>query len=157
AFRIDLLSGRYAATSYNDREQVEWPPHPARLFSALVATWAEGQPGTADGDAELAALRWLEQQPAPVILASAAANNGKRNGGVVFVPVNDVGVISAPDRSKLEAAQRALLEALDPSARTKAEKRLATLEAKLIADTVKATAVPARFAKHEPMAAEQVL
>jgi CRISPR-associated protein Csb2 len=70
AVAVDLLSGRYAATAYNDRDRGEWPPHPSRFFSALVATWAEGEPTSGDGDAELQALRWLEGQPAPDIVAS---------------------------------------------------------------------------------------
>ena len=41
AIEVELLTGRYVATSFNDRRVPEWPPHPARLFSALVATAAE--------------------------------------------------------------------------------------------------------------------
>ena len=37
AIRIDLLAERYTATEFNDRNRAEWPPHPGRLFSALVA------------------------------------------------------------------------------------------------------------------------
>ena len=155
--RIDLLSGRYAATAYNDREQVEWPPHPARLFSALVATWAEGQPGTANGDAELAALRWLEEQPPPAILASSIASAGTRKATVVFVPVNDVGVIRMPDRTKLEAAEHAAAEVEAPAERAKAAKQVAKLRDKLVADTAKEIAVPAKFGKHDATAAEQAL
>jgi len=157
AIRIDLLTGRYAATAYNDREQVEWPPHPARLFSALLSTWAEGAPGAAEGDAELAALRWLEEQSAPTILASSIANAGVRNAPVVFVPVNDVGVVKAPDQTKLEAAERVLADATDPTARTKAEKQLAKLREKLVADTMKETAAPTKFGKHDAANAELVL
>lgn len=157
AIRIDLLTGRYAATAYNDREKAEWPPHPARLFSALVATWAEGQPSSAEGDAELAALRWLEQLPAPVLLASSGAAVAERSAATVFVPVNDTGVISAPDHGKLEAAERALTEAVDPAAQAKAEKQLAKLRDKLLTDTRKETAVPTRFGKHDAESAEQAL
>ena len=38
---VNFLTGRYVATFHNDRRQPEWPPHPARLFSALVAAWAD--------------------------------------------------------------------------------------------------------------------
>ena len=38
AIRVECLTGRYVATAYDDRSRAEWPPHPARLFSALVAT-----------------------------------------------------------------------------------------------------------------------
>jgi CRISPR-associated protein Csb2 len=157
AIRIELLTGRYAATAYNDRENAEWPPHPARLFSALVATWAEGQPGSAEGDAELAALQWIEQLPAPVILASSGAAVAERNTATVFVPVNDVGVINTPDHGKLEAAERALTEAVDLAARTKAENQLAKLRDKLLSDTKKETSVPAKFGKHDAESAEQTL
>lgn len=157
AIRIDLLTGRYAATAYNDREKAEWPPHPARLFSALVAAWAEGHPGSAEGDAELTALRWIEQLPAPVILASHGAAVAERNAATVFVPVNDVGVINAPDHSKLEDAARAVVEAVDLAARAKAEKQLAKLRDKLLADTKREISVPARFGKHDTETAEQAL
>jgi CRISPR-associated protein Csb2 len=157
AIRIDLLTERYAATAYNDRERVEWPPHPARLFSALVATWAEGQPGSAEGDAEIAALQWLEQQPAPSILASSVASTAQRTAAVVFVPVNDVGVIRAPDHSKLEAAERILADADAPASRAKAEKQLTALKHKLVADTAKETAAPAKFGKHDATSADQAL
>ncbi|HWU87141.1 MAG TPA: type I-U CRISPR-associated protein Csb2, partial [Kofleriaceae bacterium] len=105
ALTIELLSGRYVATAYNDRDRVEWPPHPARVFSALVSTWADEDPRGPDGEAELAALEWLEQQSPPEILASPIAQAGARSVVTVFVPVNDVGVIAAPDREKLDAAQ----------------------------------------------------
>jgi len=157
AIRIDLLTGRYAATTYNDRDQAEWPPHPARLFSALVATWADGAPGTAHGDAELAALRWLEAQAPPVILASATANVGMRTAATVFVPVNDVGVIKPPDPGKLEAAERALADALEPAARARAAKQVAALRDKLRSDTAKETAAPGKLGKHDLASAEQSL
>ena len=35
---FELLTGRYVAQQVNDRAAVEWPPHPARFFSALVAS-----------------------------------------------------------------------------------------------------------------------
>ena len=41
AIAIELLAGRYTATRFNDRAEPEWPPHPARLFSAMVAAWAD--------------------------------------------------------------------------------------------------------------------
>ena len=37
AITIELLSGSYDAAEVDDRERAEWPPHPARLFCALVA------------------------------------------------------------------------------------------------------------------------
>ncbi len=79
--QAELLTGRFVATDYADRLEAEWPPHPARLFSALVAAWADEA-----RDDERAALRWLEAQPPPEILASAAS---RRDVVTVFVPVND--------------------------------------------------------------------
>jgi len=55
----------------------EWPPHPARLFCALVAAADED---TADDEA----LRWLEAQPPPVVLAS----EGRSSRLPAFVPTN---------------------------------------------------------------------
>jgi CRISPR-associated protein Csb2 len=157
ALTIELLSGRYAATAYNDRDRVEWPPHPARLFSALVATWADHDPRAPEGEAELAALEWLEQQAPPEILASSIAQAGARRVVPVFVPVNDVGVVAVPDREKLEAAEAALEAAAGPTERAKAEKELRKLQQKRAADTAKAIAVPAKFGKHDGAAAEKLL
>ena len=62
AIEIELLMGRYAATAHHDRGKAEWPPHPARFFSALVAALYDRE--EADQD-ERAALLWLEKQGAP--------------------------------------------------------------------------------------------
>lgn len=81
ALAIEFLTGRYVATAFNDRGRAEWPPHPARVFSALVAThFEEPEP------AARAALEWLEQQGPPALLASEAF---EREVHTVFVPVND--------------------------------------------------------------------
>ena len=86
AIEVNFLTGRYVATFHNDRQRWEWPPHPARLFSALVASWAEdgGDP------AEREALEWIEAQDAPEIDASEAV---PRTVASHFVPVNDVSII----------------------------------------------------------------
>ena len=59
AITVELLTGRYDAADVQDRERAEWPPHPARLFCALVAA--------ARSEEERSALRWLEDQPAPLV------------------------------------------------------------------------------------------
>ena len=41
SIEVELLGKRYAATAHNDRGRAEWPPHPARFFSALVAALHE--------------------------------------------------------------------------------------------------------------------
>ena len=85
---VNFLTGRYVATCYNDRRQSEWPPHPARLFSALVSAWADADEPDAS---ERAALEWLEDLGAPAIAASSAI---ARNAVSHFVPVNDAVVSS---------------------------------------------------------------
>jgi CRISPR-associated protein Csb2 len=87
AIEVELLTGRYAATAYNDRGRAEWPPHPARFFSALVAAIHDHE----DTDqAERAALLWLEEQSAPALWVDTDSRVGKRQVQHVYVPVNDV-------------------------------------------------------------------
>lgn len=57
----------------------EWPPHPARVFCALVAAAGEGGP---DDDV----LRWLEVQEPPAVLASPSRSSTLPT----FVPTNEV-------------------------------------------------------------------
>ena len=99
AIRIEYPTGRVYASRFNDRTEPEWPPHPARLFSALVATWAEDDP---QDSAERAALAWLEHQPAPEIACEMAR---ARTSVTHFVPVNDAGI---PSGSNSGAQRRAL-------------------------------------------------
>lgn len=157
ALAIDLLSGRYVATEYNDRDQAEWPPHPARIFSALVSAWAEGEPETAVGEEELDALHWLETLSPPLIYATASRHAGHRTVVPVFVPVNDASIVANTDRSKLETAEGSLRAAVDAKSRTKLEKEVARLSKKLIEDSRRAIAVPAKFGKSEPAAAARLL
>ena len=86
---VNFLTGRYVATSHNDRRRPEWPPHPARLFSALVATWADSD---SPSQTERETLEWLEDLGAPGIVDETKAVPRK----VVshFVPVNDSAVVS---------------------------------------------------------------
>jgi CRISPR-associated protein Csb2 len=70
----------------------EWPPSPLRLFQALVAAAAARWRDTPTADRADQALRWLESQAAPTIVASSA------HVGVpvrVAVPNNDMDVIAA--------------------------------------------------------------
>lgn len=62
AFTIRLRLGTYDAGLVDDPPSPEWPPHPARLFCALVA----GSPSAG----EWTALRWLERLPPPEVHAS---------------------------------------------------------------------------------------
>jgi CRISPR-associated protein Csb2 len=102
ALRLDYLTGRAIATAYNDRSGAEWPPHPARVFSALVATWAEQHPlDTPEADAERAALEWLERQESPAL---AYEEGRARTVMTHFVPTNDVSLL--PGRLKMLADKR---------------------------------------------------
>jgi len=74
---ISLMGGNYEAAL---DDGPEWPPHPGRLFSALVA---QAEPGSDDD----AALTWLEEQAPPVVLASAAEPSIMN----AFVPTNAMG------------------------------------------------------------------
>lgn len=136
ALEVEFLTGRYVATAFNDRASAEWPPHPSRLFSAFVATWAE-----ADGTTEEAsALRWLEAQPAPRIVASEAS---PRTAVRSYVPVNDLQAVSEPDRERsalLEAEkQLAAVEPDDAKALQQATRAVMKARKKLAAATQKAT------------------
>ena len=85
---VNFLTGRFVATCHNNRQQAEWPPHPARLFSALVSVWADAE---VPDSAERNALEWLESQAPPGIAASEAV---PRSVVSHFVPVNDATIVS---------------------------------------------------------------
>lgn len=108
AIAVELLTGRYTAMQFNDRAVAEWPPHPARLFSAMVAAWADNDEPDPD---ERRALEWLEQQDPPVICCGEAH---LRNIVTHFVPVNDPMALTR-DLSRTYAliaeAHRAMAEA----------------------------------------------
>src|SRR5262245_46444013 len=91
ALEVEFLLGRYAATDFRNRDRAEWPPHPARLFSALVAASYEG----GLGESARAALLWLENQPPPWVSAPPATEQAPVT---VFVPINDPGKDFLPDR-----------------------------------------------------------
>ncbi|MXZ53330.1 MAG: type I-U CRISPR-associated protein Cas5/Cas6 [Acidimicrobiaceae bacterium] len=97
AIEVHFLTGRCSATSHHDRMEAEWPPHGARLYSAMVATWADAD---VPDESERAALEWLEALPPPRITAPEAVPRGVVSH---FVPVNDVGVMALPGgRTKKE-------------------------------------------------------
>jgi CRISPR-associated protein Csb2 len=156
AIGVELLTGRYTATEYNDRDRAEWPPHPARFFSALVAEWAEGEPTSEQGERELLALRWLERQDAPDIIASSVADCGFRESGGVFVPVNDISVISRPDRTKLDLLTASLVEDLDPKTRAKAIRDEKKLQDSWQATVEKNLQAPAKISKSDLEAATRL-
>ncbi len=76
---VDLLGGSFDAGDADDRRQPEWPPHPARLFCALVAS--------ARSEAEREALAWLEAQAPPLV---QAASRYRASGSSSYVVTNDL-------------------------------------------------------------------
>ncbi len=119
AIEVELLTGRYAATAHNDRGRAEWPPHPARFFSALVAALHDHEN---NDHAERAALLWLEQQSAPSLWVDPESRVGRRQAQDVYVPVNDVTLRMDTD---IRDAEQALARAEGASKRRAAEKKLA--------------------------------
>lgn len=115
AIEVELLTGRYAATAHNDRGRAEWPPHPARFFSALVAALHDHD---AVDPAERAALEWLEQQDAPSLRVDPESNVGRRQVQDVYVPVNDV---TLGGDEAIRDAEKKLAAATTPAAQKKAQ------------------------------------
>jgi CRISPR-associated protein Csb2 len=87
ALEVEYLVGVCYASRDPSDPAPDWPVEIDRVFSALVATWA-ARGGRAD---ERAALEWLEAEPAPEVLASAAES---RSPAIAYVPPNDS---TAPD------------------------------------------------------------
>jgi CRISPR-associated protein Csb2 len=83
ALGIRLLMDRIVAAQWNAREKGEWPPHPDRVFMALMAAHGETEK-PAD---EAAALRWLEQLSRPAL--HVCRNHYRRDVVTTYVPVND--------------------------------------------------------------------
>jgi len=80
---IELLTGRYEAAGADDRDAAEWPPHPARVFCALLAGARE--------PSEREALRWLEALPPPVVQAAGDSVVEVRSSYVVTNKVKKTG------------------------------------------------------------------
>ncbi len=87
-FRVTYLRGSVTAAdvrSGNEKDEVEWPPHPDRLFSALVQAWGD----LGETERGRAALLWLEQvhqESLPLIRCGKILTT---SGVPRFVPVND--------------------------------------------------------------------
>ncbi len=114
AIEVVLLTGRYVATAYNTRTEAEWPPHPARLFSALVATHFAADSALATSlSEERLLLEWLERQGPPQLRASEAT---ARDVVTVFVPVNDVALTDVDDEAQaVREAKSLFVAALESS------------------------------------------
>lgn len=83
AIEVEFLTGISYGAQYNNPKVAEFPPHPSKLFAALVAAYEERGLGT---DAR-SALEWLETQDAPSIFANPPTSDGRgRDVHTVFVP-----------------------------------------------------------------------
>lgn len=136
AIEIEYLGGRAVATAYNDRNQAEWPPHPSRLFSALVAVHKSSERDPNEHEA----LTWLAQQPPPALFASDASRRTVRTH---YVPVNDATVVNQTpiDKAlnKLRALERQRREAERDKDQVRLDKKIVTATTKLHADARKYT------------------
>lgn len=114
AIEVSLLTGRYVATSHYDRDLPEWPPHPARLFSAMVDAYhGADDPDTEERDA----LLWLETLAPPFIQASDVV---ERPAVTVYVPNNDSQVLGMSlTTNRYARVQKALTRLADPATDTK--------------------------------------
>lgn len=83
ALGVELLMRRAIITRWDRREEAEWPPHPDRVFMALVAAWGE----TGEDPDQRKALEWLETLEAPSLAVSLAVS--ERTPFTSYVPVND--------------------------------------------------------------------
>jgi len=134
AIAVELLSGPYTATAFNDRSETEWPPHPARLFSAMTALWADADE---PDPVERSALEWLETQPPPGVACSEAR---RRQVVTHFVPVNDATALvrnmarSYTRVADARAAMSAAQQSGDDRAIKRAQAALAKAEAAAISD-----------------------
>ncbi len=93
ALGIHYLTGYATATGVGSRDEAEWPPHPGRVFMALVAALYETKPHQDDADSTLvwqdehAALEWLEALDPPSLKVSEHFD--RRTVVTSYVPVND--------------------------------------------------------------------
>ena len=96
---VEFLTGRVYSSVFDDgdsKQKPEWPPHPSRLYSALVSAWGEGG---AEEDL-VPALEWLEQQDPPMIYSQGFS---ARKTVAVYVPVNSESTLPE-DRPRKERA-----------------------------------------------------
>jgi CRISPR-associated protein Csb2 len=108
AIEVRLLAGRYGATAYNDRTVAEWPPHPGRLFSALVDTWADADEPNPQEHTD---LLWLEQQPPPHIRCVGDEAVRRRRPVTVYVPGNDpTALAKVAERERKSLAREAAVQ-----------------------------------------------
>lgn len=126
---IDFITGVAVMTDTASREKAEWPPHPARIFMALVAAHYESKPLPEDGQPaqtawsqERLSLEWLEGQGSPQMCWPEAS---PREVVKVFVPVNDASVPQNPARVRASELRASL--GVMPNQRSRQERTFPAL------------------------------
>src|SRR5271157_6001299 len=102
AVAVHYLTGRVVAKRFDSHDDPEWPPHPARLFSALVAALHSG----GNQENERSALQWLEVQQPPSLWFS---DWDKRAPYESYVPVNDAVAAKKPPKRPITSGDLAVL------------------------------------------------
>ena len=97
ALGIRYLNGWVVASQVGNLNQVEWPPHPGRVFMAMAA--AHFQEG--DSEEGRKALKWLESLDAPEVFA---ADCEERSTVTSYVPVNDKPILHNKKGMPLQSA-----------------------------------------------------
>src|SRR5258707_14693798 len=91
ALGIEFLMGRAIISRWESREALgqprepEWPPHPDRVFTALVAGWGEA----GEVPAPRAVLGWVVELGAPAL--AVPLEGWERTSFSMHVPGNDHG------------------------------------------------------------------
>ncbi len=97
AIGIEFLMGRSVAARWENRDKPEWPPHPDRVFMALVAAWGE----TGERPEIYRVLKWLESLDHPQIAASGIVS--ERSEFTSYVPANDTQVPKTSAKGEVTA------------------------------------------------------
>lgn len=117
ALGIEFLMRRAIITRIDNREEPEWPPHPDRVFMALVAAWGE----TGEESETRAALEWLETLAPPDFAVSEAS---KRTPFTSYVPVNDLTVPQGAEKKLSTLKGEKLTEFVEDAVKILPERRL---------------------------------
>ena len=114
----EYLTGYAVATDPTMRDRTEWPPHPARVFMALAAAWAETEPperATQDAASgrPTSGLAPLETLGDPEMRLPTVGDDSERSNVTYYVPVNDKAGPSAATLQSCPALTRS--KQADPS------------------------------------------
>ena len=120
AIGIRYLRGYAVATDATNRDEAEWPPHPARAFMAMAAAHFE----TGGGPGEREALQWLEAQEAPALMVP---RHSERAPVEVYVPPNDYTLPTGNVDAMKPRAVRAALNILPEARRNRQPRRFPTV------------------------------